>query len=70
VSTVLIDDYTRETCSIDYRNTLGPQDYIMRILKDGGRAAVELQTFLLVKGAPEAIKHIESVMQEVRDGRS
>lgn len=68
--TVLMDDYVRETCEVDYRNTLGPQDYILRMLRDGGRTAVELQTFLLQKGAPAAIKHIEHVMKEVRDGRA
>jgi len=68
--TVLMDDYVRETCEVDYRNTLGPQDYILRMLRDGGRTAVELQAFLLQKGAPAAIKHIEHVMKEVRDGRA
>jgi hypothetical protein len=40
------------------------------MLRDGGRTAVELQTFLLQKGAPAAVKHIEHVMKEVRDGRA
>lgn len=69
-STALMDDYVRETCQIDYRNTLGAQDYILRMLRDGGRTAVELQTFLLQKGAPSAVTHIEHVMKEVRDGRA
>lgn len=68
--TALMDDYVRETCELDYRNTLGAQDYILRMLRDGGRTAVELQTFLLQKGAPAAITHIEHVMKEVRDGRA
>lgn len=68
--TALMDDYVRETCEIDYRNTLGAQDYILRMLRDGGRTAVELQSFLLQKGAPAAIKHIEHIMKEVRDGRA
>lgn len=69
-ATALMDDYVRETCEIDYRNTLGPQDYILRMLRDGGRTAVQLQTFMLQKGAPAATKHIEHVMKEVRDGRA
>lgn len=69
-TTALMDDYVRETCELDYRNTLGAQDYILRMLRDGGRTAVELQTFLLQKGAPAAITHIEHVMKEVRDGRA
>ena len=69
-ATALMDDYVRETCELDYRNTLGAQDYILRMLRDGGRTAVELQTFLLQKGAPAAVKHIEHVMKEVRDGRA
>jgi hypothetical protein len=69
-ATALMDDYVRETCAIDYRSTLGAQDYILRMLRDGGRTAVELQTFLLQKGAPAAVKHIEHVMKEVRDGRA
>lgn len=69
-ATALMDDYVRETCELDYRSTLSAQDYILRMLRDGGRTAVELQTFLLQKGAPAAIKHIEHVMKEVRDGRA